>query len=286
MKVVLFCGGLGMRLREYSEAVPKPMVPIGYRPILWHVMKYYAHFGHKDFLLCLGYKADVIKEYFLNYNECVSNDFVLENGGSELRLLSRDIQDWRITFLDTGATTNIGGRLRAVSRFLKDDEVFLANYSDNLTDLPLDSLTDAFMRSDSIGAFMAVRPRQSFHVVSVGSDGAVDSIKHVNEANLWINGGYFVLRRSIFDYMREGEELVEEPFQRLIREGRLMSHRHTGFWACMDTFKERQDLEDLYARGNAPWEVWRKGPMSQLTAPARPALEEQHLRSPDASLLV
>jgi glucose-1-phosphate cytidylyltransferase len=267
MKVVLFCGGLGMRLREYSEAVPKPMVPIGYRPIVWHVMKYYAHYGHKDFLLCLGHRADAIKSYFLSYNECLSNDFVLENGGGEPRLLQRDIHDWRITFVDTGLHTNIGGRLRAVANFLDGEDIFLANYSDNLTDLPLDAFTEAFTHSRHLAGFVAVRPRQSFHVVSIGRHGLVHGIRHVNETDVWINGGYFIFRRQFLDYLRAGEEIVEEPFQRLIEEQRLMSYPHRGFWACMDTFKERQELEDLYARGTAPWEVWRE--RANLSQPER-----------------
>src|SRR6516225_994670 len=127
MKVVLFCGGFGMRMREYSEAVPKPMIPIGYRPILWHVMKYYAHYGQKDFILCLGYKADVIKNYFRTYDECISNDFVLSGGGRKVELLSSDIDDWRITFVDTGLNANIGQRLKAVEKYLQDEDIFLAN---------------------------------------------------------------------------------------------------------------------------------------------------------------
>src|SRR5258706_2998920 len=137
MKVVLFCGGFGMRMREYSEAVPKPMVPIGYRPILWHVMKYYAHYGHRDFVLCLGFKADVIKNYFLRYDECLSNDFVLTQGGKDVELLGRDIHDWRITFVDTGLTSNVGHRLKLVEKHLQDDPIFLANYTDGLSDVPL-----------------------------------------------------------------------------------------------------------------------------------------------------
>ena len=145
MKVVLFCGGLGLRMREYSEAVPKPMVPIGPRPILWHLMKYYAHFGHRDFILCLGYKADVIKRYFLDYDETVSNDFVMTEGGKNVRLLASDIHDWKITFVDTGLTSNIGTRLRAVREYVQDDEMFLANYSDGVANLPLPDMVD-FMR--------------------------------------------------------------------------------------------------------------------------------------------
>src|SRR5579859_4730095 len=137
MKVVLFCGGLGTRMREYSETIPKPMVDIGYRPMIWHLMKYYAYFGHKDFVLCLGYRGDVIKNYFLNYSEAVSNDFVLSEGGHKLELMTSDIHDWRITFVDTGLTSNIGQRIKAVEKHVADEPEFLANYSDGLTNLPL-----------------------------------------------------------------------------------------------------------------------------------------------------
>src|SRR3990172_6091616 len=135
MKVVLFCGGLGLRLRDFSETIPKPMIPIGYRPILWHLMKYYAHFGHRDFILCLGWRGDVIKEYFLNYNECMFNNFVLSAGGAQVDVLNRDIQDWSITFVDTGISSSVGQRLKAVESYLDGEDVFLANYSDCFTDL-------------------------------------------------------------------------------------------------------------------------------------------------------
>src|SRR2546426_7251363 len=162
MKVVLFCGGFGMRMREYSEAVPKPMVPIGYRPILWHVMKYYAHYGHTEFILCLGYKADVIKNYFLEYDECLSNDFVLSKGGKNLELLSRDIDDWRITFVDTGRASNVGQRLKAVEKHVRDEEVFLANDTDGLSDLPLPAVIETLQRSGQIACFGSVRPKATF----------------------------------------------------------------------------------------------------------------------------
>jgi glucose-1-phosphate cytidylyltransferase len=256
MKVVLFCGGFGMRMREYSESVPKPMVPIGYRPILWHVMKYYAHYGHKDFILCLGYKADVIKNYFRNYDECVSNDFVLSGGGKRVELLSSDIHDWRITFVDTGLNSNIGQRLKAVEKHLQDEEVFLANYTDGLSDVNLNELADTFRRSNRVACFVSVKPRASFHIITVDGDGVVKSIEQITKTGARINGGFFLFRREVFQYIKEGEELVEQPFRRLISEGQLLSHAHSGFWACMDTFKERQELEDLYSRGSAPWTVW------------------------------
>ncbi len=257
MKVVLFCGGLGMRLRDYSEDIPKPMVPIGYRPILWHVMKYYAHFGHKDFILCLGYKADVIKNYFLNYNECLSNNFVLTGGGKEVRLLNSDIDDWRITFVDTGLISNIGQRLKAVEKYLDGEEVFLANYSDGLTNLPLKRFEDHFMKSGKTGSFLSVKPTHSFHVVSFNADQSVGGIEHLTKAGIWINGGFFMFRKEVFNDIRDGEELVNEPFKRLIKRKELITYKYNGFWASMDTFKDKQMLDEMFNRGEAPWEVWK-----------------------------
>jgi glucose-1-phosphate cytidylyltransferase len=257
MKVVLFCGGLGMRLREYSESIPKPMVSIGYRPILWHVMKYYAHFGHKDFILCLGYRADVIKDYFLNYNECLSNDFVLSGGGKEVSLINSDIQDWKITFVDTGLTSNIGQRLKAVEKYLQGEETFLANYTDGLSDLPLPAVVDYFDKSGKIACFVAVKPTQSFHVVSFKNNGSVGGIEHLSRSGIWVNGGFFVFKKDIFKYIEAGEELVAEPLRRLIDLDQVISYKHEGFWVSMDTFKDKQMLDDMYAHDNAPWEMWK-----------------------------
>ncbi len=261
MKVVLFCGGLGMRLRDYSETLPKPMVPIGYRPILWHVMKYYAHFGHKDFILCLGYRADAVKNYFLNYNECVSNDFVLSAGGKSLELYNSDIQDWRITFADTGVESNIGQRLKAVEKYLAGEEEFLANYSDGLTDLNLPEQLDHFHRHDKIASFLAVRPSLSYHMVSIqeGDSSLVSGIRAINNGSIRINGGFFVFKTKIFDYIREREELVNGPFQRLIDEKQLIGYPYDGYWASMDTFKDKQELDSQWGTGTAPWEVWKTG---------------------------
>jgi glucose-1-phosphate cytidylyltransferase len=256
MKVVLFCGGFGTRLKDLSENVPKPMVNIGYRPILWHLMKYYAYYGHKDFILCLGYKADVIKRYFLNYDECLTNNFILCKGGKDVKLLNSDIQDWKITFVDTGINSPIGQRLKAVEEHLKGEEVFLANYVDGLTDLPLEDYIDRFLARRQIASFLAVKPAQTFHVVSTNGD-LVQKIQNVAQADIWINGGYFIFRKEIFSFIHDGEDLVEKPFQRLIAEQQLFVYKHDRFWACMDTFKEKEQLEDLYTRGGAPWEVWK-----------------------------
>jgi glucose-1-phosphate cytidylyltransferase len=258
MKVVLFCGGQGLRMRELGN-VPKPMARIGSRPVLWHLMRYYAHFGHRDFVLCLGYRGDVIKEYFLHYDETVSNDFVLAEGGKSIELLNVDIQDWRITFVDTGPDASIGQRLLAVKKHVEGEPIFLANYADGLTDAPLSSLIDDFARRDKVAAFIAIRPPQTFHVLSVADGGEVEALTHVRQANIWMNGGYFLFRNSVFDYIRKGEDLVDQPFQRLIEERQLIAYRHDGFWRAMDTVKEMQELEALYESGNPPWAVWQQG---------------------------
>ncbi|HLA76456.1 MAG TPA: glucose-1-phosphate cytidylyltransferase [Vicinamibacteria bacterium] len=262
MKVVIFCGGLGMRLREYSEAIPKPMVPVGYRPILWHVMRYYAHYGHKDFILCLGYMADVIKRYFLHYDETISNDFVLADGGKKVELLASDIQDWRITFVDTGLNSNIGQRLKLVQPFLQGEEMFLANYGDGLSDVSTPDMIEFCRAKSATACFVGVAPTGSFHFVQMADEGRVKSIRHVKDIGMRVNGGFFVLRPEIFEYMREGEELVQEPFRRLAGEGKLVAYPHDGFWACMDTFKDKQFLEDIHSSGQPPWEVWRAAPLN------------------------
>jgi glucose-1-phosphate cytidylyltransferase len=258
MKVVLFCGGFGLRLRDYAENIPKPMAPIGYRPILWHVMKYYAHFGHKDFILCLGHRADTIKNYFVHYDEYVSNDFVLSAGGKSIRLINRDIDDWTITFADTGVNANIGQRLKAVEKYLEGEEIFLANYSDGVTDLHLPDQIEHFRRHGKIASFLCVRPNLSYHLVSLNGSDLVFNIQDMNKSDIRINGGYFIMKNEIFRYIKEGEELVHTPFRRLVDEQQLLAYRYDGFWASMDTFKDKQYLDDLYARGNAPWEVWKQ----------------------------
>jgi glucose-1-phosphate cytidylyltransferase len=241
MKVVLFCGGLGTRLHGYSDTVPKPMVTIGGgEPILLHLMRYYAHFGHNEFILCLGHRGDVIERYIAD------------------RARRTASEAWRITLVDTGLGANIGQRLKAVRRYLENDPVFLANYSDGLSNLPLSDYLDHFRRRDTIASFACVRPSQSFHVVSLGDDTRVRDIRPAAESELWINGGFFAFKREIFGYLGEGEDLVVEPFQRLIAGGQLTAYPHLGFWACMDTFKDKRALDDMYASGNAPWEVWKR----------------------------
>lgn len=257
MKVVLFCGGLGLRIRDFSESIPKPLVPLGPRPMIWHVMKYYSHFGHKDFILCLGHQGEAIKRFFLNYDECLSNDFVYSEGGKKLLLSNSDIHDWKITFADTGTDSNIGQRLKAVQKHLEGEDVFLANYTDGLTNLHLPLLIDHFEKSGSVATFLSARPNLSFHIVSAAKDGRVDKIQEMTNANLRINSGYFAFKKDIFKYIRAGEELVREPFQRLIQERLLVAYEYDGFFQAMDTFKDRQLLESLLGSGHAPWELWK-----------------------------
>jgi glucose-1-phosphate cytidylyltransferase len=256
MKVVLFCGGLGLRIRGSADDVPKPMVQIGSRPILWHVMKYYAHHGHKDFVLCLGHKGSVIKDYFLNYDQAASNDFIWSRGGKEIQYLNHDIDEWTITFVETGLNASIGQRLKAIEPHVQDEEMFLANYSDGLSDVSLPLMIEEFQRTGSIASLLLVRPTASFDIVNTDNDGLVTEVCALGHSSTWINGGFFVMRKEIFDYIGPGEELVREPFQRLIDQKKLYAHRHTGFWQCMDTFKDKEQLEEMNSRSNAPWKIW------------------------------
>lgn len=258
MKVVLFCGGLGMRLREYAGNVPKPLVLIGDRPIIWYLMKYYAHYGHKDFILCLGYQGTAIKQYFLNYEEYTSNDFVLSDGGRTRELLSRDLEDWRITFVDTGQEASIGERLWRVRPHLEGEEMFLANYADGLTDLHLPDQIEHFRREGKAASFLSVKPNISFHFVDADRDGRVTGIKDIVESGLRVNGGFFVFRQRVFDYMREGEDLVNGPFKRMIADEQLLGYRYDGYWQAVDTAKDKERVDRLHAEGEPPWEVWKR----------------------------
>jgi len=255
MKVVLFCGGLGTRIREYSESVPKPMIPIGHQPILWHVMQYYSQYGHRDFILCLGYRANVVKDYFLNYKQAANSDCVISHFGKRVELLGERPPDWRVSLIDTGFWRNVGQRLFAVRHLVQDEDMFLANYSDGLTDAPLPDMIERFKKSGKIGCFIAIHPPITFHLAEFDENGVVRQIRASQESEIWINGGYFILRKEIFDYIREGDELVDEPFKRLIERGELLAYKYEGFWRAMDTLRDRQVLEEMIERGNTPWQL-------------------------------
>jgi glucose-1-phosphate cytidylyltransferase len=258
VKVVLFCGGFGMRMRDGVSSGPKPMAMVGQRPLLWHVMRYYAHFGHTDFVLCLGYGASYVKDFFLKYDETGSNDFVLENGARDVKLFSTDISDWRITFVDTGLKSPIGERLRRVRRFVDDEPMFLANYADVLTDAPLPEMISHFEASGAAAGLLAVPLQSSHHVVDIGDDGLITRVTPMRDLLQWENGGYFVLRPEIFNYLNEGEDLVEHALMRLVSLGRVLAYSYRGYWSPADTVKERVQLEEMYERGNCPWMIWDK----------------------------
>ena len=270
MKVVLFCGGLGMRMREGMNDAPKPMAMIGDRPLLWHVMRYYAHYGHRDFILCLGYRADAIKDYFLHYDEAASNDFVLSEGGRRVELLGSDIADWRITFADTGLDTTIGERLRRVRHLLEGEEIFLANYGDTLTDAPLDELVETFRADTATAAsFLAVRPSvYPIRIVDADAASRVTRLLHPADADIWINGGYFILRDEIFSVLEPGDELVEQPFARLVEQGRLRATKYEGFWGPLDTLRDLEHLQSLAVAKQAPWMAWERSDSPPDATPA------------------
>ncbi|MDE9364308.1 glucose-1-phosphate cytidylyltransferase [Luteipulveratus sp. YIM 133132] len=272
MKVVLFCGGLGMRIRSGPESLPKPMVPIGHRPVLWHVMRYYAHFGHTEFILCLGFGAEAVKDYFLSYRETASNDFVMSHGGEQIDMLSTDISEWRITFADTGLDTPIGERLRRVRHHLDGDEMFLANYGDVLTDAPMNDLVEQFRGTDAVASVLAVKPQDSFHVLRMNGPTSVTGLEPVADMDMRINGGYFVLRQGIFDYLGENQDLVMDACVKAAADGKMRATPYDGFWAPMDTLKERASLEDLYRRGCSPWALWREQP-AVMSEPLPPPVD-------------
>ncbi|MCV7235701.1 glycosyltransferase family protein [Mycobacterium branderi] len=255
MKVVLFCGGYGMRMRTAEDdVIPKPLQMVGPRPLLWHVMRYYAHFGHKEFILCLGYGGEKIKDFFLRYRETESNDFVIRAG--QVELLDSDISDWAITFVDTGLESPIGERLRRVRKFLGDDEYFLANYADVLTDAPLDDIVERVIGSGAMASMLIVPPQSSFHCVDIATDGDIKEIAPVTKFPIWVNGGYFVLRQQVIDLIPENGDLVGDACTALAGTGGLIGYRHDGFWKPADTFKERAELDADYNNGIRPWMVW------------------------------
>jgi glucose-1-phosphate cytidylyltransferase len=259
MKVVLLCGGSGMKPKVNSAHVPKAMVPIGVRPVIWNIMKYYAHYGHKEFILCLGQNGEMIKDYFLNYNKQNSNDPGLVKLNRNLELPVRDMEDWTLTFLDTGIRSDLSTRLLAAKEYIAGEDMFLANYCDGLTDLPLPAMINWFAElNDKTAAFMCHQPTQSLNIVRRRLDGLVNHISSIRNSGYLINSGYFVFRDAIFDYLKKTKDPVNEPFKHLIDMNRLVSWEHKGFWASLDTFQDKQILDELHAGNNAPWECWKQ----------------------------
>jgi glucose-1-phosphate cytidylyltransferase len=257
MQTVILCGGRGMRLREYAEAIPKGLVEVGGWPILWHIMKSYAHYGFKDFTLTLGYLGERIKEYFLNYNAWPGLDLRVRLGSNDPpEPLRQAPEDWTITFADTGLDTNTGGRIKRIEPYVGED-VFFVTYGDGLSDIDLAALL-AFHRSHGrIATVTVVKPRLTFGLLDIDTDQRVTRFTEKPVLSGWINGGFFVFNRRVFDYLEEDDVLELEPMAKLAADGELMAFRHEGFWACMDTYKDTVDLNAAWSAGEAPWWTWR-----------------------------
>jgi glucose-1-phosphate cytidylyltransferase len=259
MKVVILCGGFGTRLREETEVKPKPMVEIGGKPILWHIMKTYAHHGFRDFVLCLGYKGEVIKRFFTEY-DLLANDLTvtLGAGGTSVEVhRGENDHDWRVTLADTGTNAKTGARVKRAQRYV-DSDLFLLTYGDGVTDLDIRRLVE-FQRSHGrIGTVTGVVPPSRYGELSIQGDRILAFREKPAEAGSSINGGYFVFTRSFFDYLSDQDDCVleREPLERLAKDGELMVYTHRGFWQCMDTFRDLEFLKGLWERGDAPWKVW------------------------------
>lgn len=259
MKVVILCGGLGTRLREETEYRPKPLVPIGDRPIVWHIMKSYATFGFTEFILALGYKGEMIKDFFLNY-DILYSDFTLELGSKRITPLrqSSDEADWRISFVDTGQQTMTGGRLKRLEPSLRNDPTFMLTYGDGVTDLDLHQLTAFHRLGGRAVTVTGVRPLTRFGELQVDGDAVLRFAEKPATHDAWINGGYFVMSPKVFDYLDDDLTVLErEPLERLAVDGQLGVFKHDGYWGCMDTYRDMQTLNDQWALGRAPWARWR-----------------------------
>ena len=257
MKVVILAGGLGTRLSEETSLRPKPMVEIGGRPSLWHIMKLYSHYGFNDFVICLGYKGYVIKEFFHHYYMHQADITVdLRNNTTEYN--SSFAEPWRITMVDTGQNTMTGGRILRIRKYIEED-TFLLTYGDGLSNVDIGALVAHHESKSPLATLTAVQPSGKFGALSFGDNDLINSFREKPTGDgAWINGGFFVLSTHIFDYLKRGDDTIweREPLESLAKDGRLGAYKHRGFWQPMDTLKERQDLEELWAAGNAPWKVW------------------------------
>ena len=256
MKVVILCGGLGTRLREETEFRPKPMVPVGNRPILWHIMKFYAHYGFKEFILCLGYKGEVIKEYFYNY-QWHSNDVTLRLGARpEITYHNQHPEeDWQVTMIDTGQTTLTGGRVRRALAHIPDED-FLLTYGDGLCDVPLPRLIDFHKKQGGLGTLTAVKPSGRFGELSLTDDNKIFNFREKPEGG-YISGGFFVLNRGIEKYLGGDDSSFEfDALPKIAAEGKMSAFRHEGYWQCMDNLREVELLNRLWDSGEAPWKIW------------------------------
>ncbi len=258
MQVVILCGGIGTRLREETEYQPKPMLMIGGRPILWHIMKGYSHHGFNEFVLCLGYKGEQIKEYFYNY-EILTNDFTIELGGKQ-RVQIHDghpEKDWRVTLADTGEDTMTGARVKRIARYIGDHR-FMLTYGDGLSDIDIRELLRFHQAHGKIGTVTGVLPSTRFGTLSIEGERVTSFVEKPQLKGTYVSGGFFVFEPAVFDYLDDTGSCVleREPLERLAADGELMTYLHEGHWDCMDTYRDFKHLNEVWAMGNAPWCVW------------------------------
>jgi glucose-1-phosphate cytidylyltransferase len=266
MKVVLLAGGLGTRLREETEFKPKPMVEIGGRPILWHIMKLYAHYGYTDFIICLGYKGDVIRDYFLNYRSR-NCDVTLTLGSPLIEVHNGHTEcGWRVTLAETGARTMTAGRLRRIRQYIGDDQCFLATYGDGVADINIPALVAAHKASGKSATVTAVRPSARFGELSL-ENGMVKTFEEKPQvSNSWINGGFLVMNTDVLGLVNdESESLEKDLLMRLASDNQLAVYQHSGFWQCMDTLRESELLDKMWQAGKAPWNVWDRPETESVT---------------------
>lgn len=255
MKVVILAGGLGTRISEESQYKPKPMVEIDGKPILWHIMKYYSSFGHNDFIICCGYKGNVIKEFFANYylNTC---DLTFDLQDQSVKYLNNTSEPWKVTLIDTGLNTMTGGRIKRIKKYV-GDETFFMTYGDGVSDVDLNKLLKQHQKSKNVVTLTATQKPERFGILSI-KEGNVKSFKEKDpKDSSWINGGYMVMEPEVFKYIKGDQTVFEkDPLETLVKEGKLGAYKHNGFWQCMDTLRDKKLLEGLYESGNAPWKVW------------------------------
>lgn len=257
MKVVILAGGLGTRISEESEFRPKPMIEIGGKPILWHIMKIYSHYGFNDFVICCGYKGYVIKDYFYHYYMHQA-DMTIDLGANTMEYHNSTAEPWKVTLVDTGLNTMTGGRIKRVQKYV-GNEAFLLTYGDGISDVDIHALIDFHKKNGRAVTLTSVQPSGKFGALDIATDNGVRSFKEKPRGDgAWINGGFFVCEPAVFDYIRDEDSTIweREPLEALAREGRLDAFKHDGFWQPMDTLRDKNELEKLWASGKAPWKLW------------------------------
>lgn len=258
VKVVILCGGEGTRLKPHIEDMPKPLVEIGGRPILWHIMKLYSYFGYEDFILCLGYMGHKIKEFFINYEEWKYFNLKLKNGNiSNRKDFNNDVKDWNISLIDTGLESNTGERIRRIEKYI-DNEIFFVTYGDAVSNIDLDNLLDFHKKGKKIATITCVKPLSQFGLIRIDEENRITEFKEKPLLAQWVNGGFFVFNKEIFKYLEENDILEVQTFERLARKRKLSAYKFKGFWRCMDTYKDIISLNNLWHSNKCPWKIWDK----------------------------